>query len=276
MDAASARVAVASATPANLRVYAIDGALLALFMISACSSVALIEHPDSPLRQQVASAFARRALVGAAMGLTALGLIYSPWGKRSGAFMNPALIVCFVRLGKLGPRDALGYIVAQFLGGTAGVAVCALLGGSWISHPAVNYVVTEPGAHGVLAAWFGELLIGFVMLTVVLMVNRTPSLAPRAGLFAAALVALFITFEAPLSGMSLNPARSFASALLAHSFRGFWIYLSAPVSGMLLAVELQCRFLARHSVPCGKLNHSETVACFVRCKCLDPNRSNQS
>lgn len=253
-----------------------DGALLGLFMISACSSVVLVEHPSSPLRQQLDSAFARRALVGLAMGLTALLLVYSPWGKRSGAFMNPAVTLCFMRLGKLEPLDALGYVVAQFAGGTLGVASCAWLFHAWVAHPSVNYVVTEPGASGVLLAWLGELGIAFSLLTVVLTVNRSPRLAPRAGLFAAALVALFITFEAPLSGMSLNPARTFASAVVAHSFRGFWIYFTAPVGGMLLAVELQRWLGARHSRLCGKLNHSATVDCFVSCTCLDPTRSNQS
>jgi aquaporin Z len=254
---------------ARLGVYAMDGALLGLFMISACLSVAFIEHPSSPVRPLLTSELQRRALVGVAMGLTAVALIYSPWGKRSGAFMNPAMTLCFMRLGKLGRRDTFGYVIAQFLGGTLGVAICAVSFPAWIGHPAVNYVVTAPGEYGSVAAWLGELAISWLMLTVVMTINRVPRLASHTGLFAAVLVALFITFEAPLSGMSLNPARSFASAVIAHSFHGFWIYLTAPVSGMLLGVELQRRLDARHSRLCGKLNHSETIACFVRCNCLD-------
>jgi aquaporin Z len=140
----------------------------------------------------------------------------------------------------------------------------------------VNYVVTAPGSHGDFVAWLAELGIGFVMLTVVMTANRVPSLAPRTGLIAATLVALFITFEAPLSGMSLNPARSFASAAVAHSFGGLWIYLTAPISGMLLGVELQRRLETRHSRLCGKLNHSQTIVCFVPCTCLEPSRNKQS
>jgi aquaporin Z len=276
MTTAHAEPAVVEPARSGLQIYALDGALLGLFMISACLSVAAVEHPASPIRTLIASEFARRALVGSAMGLTAVALIYSPWGKRSGAFMNPAMIVCFVRLGKLEPRVALGYIGAQFLGGSLGVAACALGFHGWLSHPAVNYVVTAPGAAGAAVAWLGELAIGFVMLTTVMTVNRAPHLAPYTGCFAAVLVALFITFEAPLSGMSLNPARSFASAVVAGSFRGLWIYLSAPVLGMLLGVELQRRLEARHARLCGKLNHSETVTCFVRCNCLERTRSASS
>ncbi|HEX3851839.1 MAG TPA: aquaporin [Polyangiaceae bacterium] len=272
MDATRAEQRALVTLRENVRVYAMDGALLGLFMISACLSVALFEYPTSPLRQLIGSNFARRALVGLAMGLTAVALIYSRWGKRSGAFMNPAMTLCFLRLGKLELVDAVGYIVAQFFGGTLGVAACALLFHAWVSHPAVNYVVTAPGAYGAAPAWLAELAIGFVMLTVVMSVNRVPRLAPYTGLFAAALVVLFITFEAPLSGMSLNPARSFASAAIAASFRGFWIYLTAPIAGMLLGVEVQKRLDSRHERLCGKLNHSETVACFVRCTCLDRTR----
>jgi aquaporin Z len=276
MDAARAQQAMPIAERKTLRVCAMDGALLGLFMVSACLSVALFEYPSSPARELIHSPFARRALVGLAMGLTALGLIYSPWGKRSGAFMNPALTLCFWRLGELEAMAALGYVVAQFVGGTLGVAVCALCFPSWLRHPAVNYVVTAPGRYGDSVAWLGELGIGFLMLTAVMTINRVPRLAPRTGFFAAALVALFITFEAPLSGMSMNPARSFASALVAGSFRGFWIYLTAPVSGMLLAVEVQRQLHARHSRLCGKLNHSETITCFVTCNCVARTRSKQS
>lgn len=253
---------------ANVAVYVTDGALLALFMVSACVSVVLLEHPLSPLRAAVASDFARRSLIGLAMGSTAVALIYSPWGKRSGAFMNPAMVLSFLRLRRLAALDALGYIAAQLLGSALGVGVSAALLGPLLSHPAVNYVITSPGPQGELAAWAAEFSMGFVMLSVVMSVNRVPRLARSAGVFAAALVALFITFEAPISGMSLNPARSFGSALLAHAWAGFWIYASAPVAGMLAGVELQRLLVARPVRLCGKLSHDETNDCFVSCECL--------
>jgi aquaporin Z len=183
------------------------------------------------------------------------------------------MTLCFLRLGKLPPHDAAGYIVAQLAGGTLGVAAASLLLGAWLSDPAVNYVVTAPGAYGFGAAWLAEFAIAFVMLTVVIRVNRNPQLAPTTGFFAAALVALFITFEAPVSGMSLNPARSFASAVVANSWTGWWIYLTAPVLGMLAGAELS-RLLSDRRL-CGKLNHSRIVACFVRCNCLEKARSEE-
>jgi len=256
----------------GLVVYALDGALLGLFMVSACASVALLEHPASPLRALMPSELLRRAWVGLAMGLTALALIYSPWGKRTGALMNPAMTLCFLRLKKLEPSAALGYMVAQLVGGTLGVLACAFALGGFVSHPAVHFVVTEPGAHGEGVAWLGEFAMAFVMLSVVVSVNRVPRLAPFTGFFAAALVALYITFEAPLSGMSLNPARTFASAVVASSWRGFWIYLTAPVLGMLAAVEVDL-FRRGHRKPCGKLTHDRSMVCFVRCDCLSPSNA---
>jgi aquaporin Z len=275
MQTARAERAALFAVRANLRVYAMDGALLGIFMVSACLSVALIEHPAAPIRRLVDSDFVRRALIGTAMGLTAVALIYSPWGKRSGAFMNPAVTLCFLRLGKLPPLDAAGYIVAQLTFGTFGVAVSSLLLGDWLSDPAVNYVVTAPGKYGVGAAWLAEFAIAFVMLTVVIRVNQNPRLVHATGFFAAALVALFITFEAPASGMSLNPARSFASAVVANSWSGWWIYLTAPILGMLAGAELSRLLAARRFHVCGKLNHSRAVPCFVRCNCLEEARSEE-
>jgi len=268
--------AAAPAERTSLRVFAMDGALLGLFMISACVSVTLIEHPASVLRQHLPSDFLRRALVGFAMGVTALVLIYSPWGKRSGALMNPAMTVAFVRLGKLEPRDALGYVVAQFVGGTAGVLLSAVALGPALDAPAVNYVVTVPGPYGMAAAWLGEFAIAFTLLGVVVVVNRVPRLAARTGWFAAALVALFIAFEAPLSGMSLNPARSFASAAVANSWHGFWIYVTAPVAGVLAGVEVLRAFDRYREHLCGKLNHDASVTCFLRCNCLDRSGSTTS
>jgi aquaporin Z len=251
----------------KLRIYAMDGALLGLFMVSACVNVVLLEHPASPVCAAITSALVRRGLVGGAMGLTAACLIYSRWGKRSGAFMNPAMVLCFLRLGKLSMMDAVGYITAQLVGSVGGVFLAAFMLPGLVSDPAVNYVATTPSS-GELPAFLAEFCLAFVLLSAVMTVNRSPRFAPYTGACAAVLVALFISAAAPISGMSINPARTFGSAVWAHLWAGFWIYLSAPLLGMLAGVELQRRLTTRHERLCGKLSHDETVTCFVRCDCL--------
>src|SRR4051812_48119552 len=100
----------------RVAVYAIEGALLASFMIVACATVIAVEHPGSPVPHHVTSPLARRAITGLAMGLTAVALIYSPWGRRSGPHFNPAMTVATWRMGRIGGRDAVGYVLAQFAG----------------------------------------------------------------------------------------------------------------------------------------------------------------
>ena len=79
--------------------YLIEAAGLRLFMLMACTFGTL--HPASPVVQRLPDPLARRSLMGVAMGLTAVALIYSPWGRRSGAHFNPATTLTFWRLGKL-------------------------------------------------------------------------------------------------------------------------------------------------------------------------------
>jgi aquaporin Z len=88
------------------------------------------------------------------------------------------------------------------------------------------------------------------------------------GCAAGVMVALYITFEAPLSGMSMNPARTFGSAVIGNVWYGWWIYFTAPVLGMLVAVEVT---RIRRGVACGKLTHSE--GCFIKCNCHQLSRN---
>jgi len=247
------------------REYLIEAWGLGTFMISACLFVALLEYPSSPLRQAIEDPFLRRFLVGLAMGLTAIGLIYSAWGKRSGAHLNPAVSFAFWRLDKIEGWDALFYIVAQFLGGALGVVVSAKLLPGIMADPAVNYVATLPGMEGQLIAFVAELVISFGMMLTVLIVSNKPNLNRYTGIFAGVLVATYITVEAPLSGMSMNPARTLGSALPAGAFDSLWLYFLGPVLGMLLAAEAYSRVRGKQSVLCCKLHHDNEQPCIFRC-----------
>jgi aquaporin Z len=244
--------------------YLMEAAELGAFMISALLFVALLQYPASPVRQAIPSDFARQALTGVAMGLTAIGIIYSPLGKRSGAHFNPSITLTFLRLGKVAPWDAVFYVLAQFAGGVAGVAIAGLLLGRIAAAPTVGYAVTTPGPWGVGAAFAAEVAISFLMMTMVLNVSNTPAIARYTGLIAGCLVATFITLESPLSGMSMNPARSLGSAVPAQVWTALWIYFTAPLIGMLAAAEV---FLRRaRPVCCAKLHHDNDHRCIFRCE----------
>src|SRR5438874_2402381 len=107
-------------------------------------------------------------------------------------------------------------------------------------------------------------VIAFVLMSVVLRVSNTPHIARYTGLFAGALVATYITLESPLSGMSMNPARTFGSAFVGHLWTGLWIYFTAPVLAMQLAAGLYLR--GKHTVYCAKFHHYNRHRCIFNCR----------
>jgi aquaporin Z len=238
--------------------YLIEAWALGTFMLSAGAFTVLVEHPAFGVPTFIESEAVRRALIGIAMGVTAIALIYSPWGRRSGAHMNPAVTLTFWRLGRVHTHDAWWFVAAQFAGGVLGVIVALALFGERFAAPPVSFVATVP-MHGALLAFALELVISCGLMLTVLAFSSRARLAPYTGLAAGALVASYIAFEAPYSGMSMNPARSFASALPAGLWTDLWIYFVAPPLGMLAAAAL-------HKVSgvngCAKVVHTLDVRCI--------------
>jgi aquaporin Z len=236
-----------------------------MFMISACTFAAVLEHPASPVRISIAHADLRRFLGGIAMGMTAVVLIYSPLGRRSGAHMNPATTLTFYRLGKVSWWDAAFYVLSQFIGGVLGTLIAFVALGQTLAHRNVNFAITRPGMRGVAIAFVAEAVITFLLMTVILNISNSRRFARYTGLAAGTMVMLFITFEAPFSGMSMNPARSFASDFVGMQWQAIWIYFTAPVIGMFSAAEVFVRTRGLHAVICAKLNHSGNARCIFRC-----------
>jgi aquaporin Z len=207
--------------------------------------------------------FAARALFGVAMGTTAATIVYSAWGTRSGAHLNPSLTLTYAWLGKIAPWDAAFYVLAQFAGGALGLGLAVAVAREPLRR--AHDIVTQPGPGGPGIAFAAEFAMAFVLMSTVLTVsNAPPRIARFTGVAAAVLVALFITFEAPLSGMSLNPARTFASALHAREWTALWIYFTAPPLGMLAAAALYVRVPGAAPVRCARLHHVPGP-CIFRC-----------
>ena len=257
-----APVAALASLRAHWQEYLMEAALLGVFMVSACLFGALFEYPHSPARQMIESALLRRVFIGLAMGATAIGIIYSPWGKQSGAHINPCVTLTFLRLGKVKFWDAVFYISAQFAGATLAVYAVAIFLGHQISDPAVSYVVTVPGPMGPWFALLAEFIISAGLMSTVLYVSNHHRLDRYTGIFAGILVAAYITFQAPASGMSMNPARTLGSALPARVWDGLGVYFTAPPLGMLFAAELYLWRSGKQALKCWKLHHNNAKRCI--------------
>ena len=131
-----------------------------------------------------------------------------------------------------------------------------------IAHPSVSYVTTVPGPAGAGVAFLAEAVIACGMMLMVLFVTNTPKFTGFTGLFAGTLVFLYITFEAPLSGMSINPARTAASAVPSGIWTAGWIYFAAPVLGMLLAAQVYRGVSDSSPRACPKLHHGTKQRCI--------------
>ncbi len=234
---------------------------LSLYMFSVCVFATLLQHPASPLRQTVMGALARRALMGLAVGTTVIGIVLSPWGKQSGGHFNPAITFAFYRLGKVRPWDALFYITGQFLGAISGVEIATYVMRGAPANSAVRYAETLPGVYGSAAAFTGELTISFILMTTILVATNRETLARYTPHFVGALYTIFIAIEAPLSGMSMNPARTFGSAFPASYWHALWIYFLAPTFGMLVAAEVFLRARGGVAPFCAKLHHANNKRC---------------
>jgi aquaporin Z len=129
----------------------------------------------------------------------------------------------------------------------------------------VNYVATIPGPNGSAVAFASEVAISFLMMTTILTLSNHARLARYTGLAAGLLVATYIVVEAPFSGMSMNPARTLGSNVLASMASSLWIYFTAPPIGMLLAGEWYLRRHGASRILCAKLHHTHSARCIFHC-----------
>jgi aquaporin Z len=253
--------------------YLMEAGEMGLYLFAACAVATLLWHPASPVQRYLPSDAVRRMLMGSAMGATIVAIVLSPWGKQSGAHFNPAVTFTFCRLGNMAFWDAVFYCAAQFVGAIAGVALASFLLRGAPMETAVHYSATLPGPYGDIVAFVAELAISFILMSVILFASNHRILSSYTHYFAAILVAAYIAFESPLSGMSANPARTFGPALYGRYWHGLWIYFIAPPLGMLAAAEVF--LLARQSSGsyCAKLHHDNDKRCIFLHSGSPPDRT---
>lgn len=224
----------------NWSFYVMEALAIAGFMLSAAFTTIFLEHPDSPVAQtQLAVHPVLRSVILAVVMGVYIFAIATAVGKLSGAHANPMLTYTFFRLKKITFANGCAYLAAQFLGAIAAVLLLKLTMGKLFEHPLVDYSITKPKpGHSLGAAFIAEFIITFIFVIVTLFVLSSKKLEKSNAAIAGLLIALFLIFELPYSGMSMNPARSFASALVAWNWKELWVYFVAPIFGMLLATEI--------------------------------------
>ena len=224
------------------KLYVAEALGLAIFMISACFFGALLESSHSSWHRAIPDAFTRTVIMGLLMGGTAVFIFYSRWTAPSGAQINPAVTLTFLRLKKISGYDTLYYIVFQIIGGTLAVCAMVLWMGKSLTDLPVHYAVTVPGKAGAWPAAIMEFSIGFVMMTMVLFTSTHKTLSRYTKIIAGCLVCCYVIVAGPVSGFGMNPARTLASAWPANTWTALWIYMIIPVISMLCAAEFFLRF----------------------------------
>jgi aquaporin Z len=236
------------------RLYLAEAAGTALLLFFGLSVVIAFFAPGSALARLLPSAALRRALAGACFGTVGALITISPIGRISGAHINPAVSFAFWLEHRLAWRDAVGYVVAQMSGAALGAAGLLLWGAMGRS---VQFAATTVGAGiSVWSALAGEVLATAALVLAIFITaahRRTRRFTPWT---LPPLFAWLVWWEAPWSGASTNPARSFGPALLTADWSGFWIYLVGPLLGAGLAVALlQLNLFGEHRVQVARLFH---------------------
>ena len=219
-----------------------ESAGLGGFVLGAGMLTVFLEHPDFPAMQSAfggeTNALWRRVPLGIVMGVYIAAVVYL-FSEKSGAHINPATTWAFFRLGKINFADSIFYTLAQFTGAIAAALALKITLGAWFAHPLVDFGVTKPKPpHSSMSAFIAEFIISFVLMFVVLIIISSKRWEKYAAVVTGVLIALYLIVELPFSGMSLNPARSFAAALAANKWEHLWIYFVAPPIAMLLAGEI--------------------------------------
>lgn len=218
------------------RIWGAEAIATALLVAAILLAAALTLGSGSPVAAVLPGRGARFLALGVLVAPTVALIAVSPLGRLSGAHTNPAVTLGFWVLGRVSRLDLAGYVVAQLAGGVAGAALGRLLvpaataasiGGA-VTHPAVSpaeAVALEAGMTGAL-------------LLVILAFVSNARLARRTPLAIVPVLATLIWLGSPLTGASLNPARSVGPAVVFGDLTDLWIYLLAPQAGGLLVAAL--------------------------------------
>ena len=245
--------------------YAVEAGFLALFVLMAGIVSAWLQTPSGPVAAAGSEIAGRRLLAGLSMGLVLAAMIYSPWGRRSGSHLNPAITLAYLRLGKIGRWDALFYTLAQVAGGFAAVTL--------LRHNTLLPAATQPS---LLAASIGpanewpalltELVLSGAAMLLILFTSNHERWFRWTGVLYSLMAVVIVACVAPLSGFGTNLARLLAVDVSADPATVNWLNLLPPLVGMQLGVEAWRLLTGRSQALCAKLAHNTHGRCIFRCQ----------
>lgn len=168
--------------------------------------------------------------VAAVFGLVVMAMIYS-FGHTSGAHINPAVSIAFTIDGTFSKKQLPGYLLAQTAGALAASGFLKIL---FPSNKTLGATLPA-GSDG--QSFILEVFLSFMLMLVILKTSRAAKeTGTNAALAIGAVVALEALFAGPISGASMNPARSIGPAVVSGQIQHLWIYLTAPLAGCIAAV----------------------------------------
>ncbi len=188
----------------------------------------------------------------------------SPLGKLSGAHLNPSLSMAFWLQGKMHKVDLFGYIIGQFIGAIIGTFLAFFLWGNYFA--STNYCITSPGiGYPLWYVFFTEVFMTFLLVLSIFIFLSHQRLLRWTPMMVWLLVATMVWLGVPISGTSLNTARSVGPALLAWSWQDQWLYFIAPPLGALVAVGVfRLIAMGELEVLTGKLFHVPNYCCIFK------------
>ncbi|HEY4197483.1 MAG TPA: aquaporin Z [Mucilaginibacter sp.] len=207
--------------------------------------------PDAPLGVGILG-------IALAFGLAVIAMAYAI-GPISGCHINPAITIAMLVAKKISGKDALGYIIAQFIGATIGAAVLyAFQSGSpnftGIGEWGLGSNGWGPGylgGYSTTSAFLAEVVLTFLFLFVIFGTNSRFGNSSMAGLAIGLTLVLIHLVAIPITGTSVNPARSFGPAIFAggKAFGQLWLFIVAPVVGGVLAAVVWMNVFDKEAKP---------------------------
>jgi len=167
--------------------------------------------------------------VALVFGLVIMAMVYAT-GHLSGAHINPAVTVAFTLTRHFPPREAGAFVAAQLMGATAGALALLAI---WPDQPAeLGATVPTVGAGSAVA--YELLLTALLMFVIMAVATDARAVGSGAAIAIGGTIGLDALFGGPVTGASMNPARSLGPALASGEWADFWVYLAGPLAGAAL------------------------------------------